>query len=311
MANRKLICREQLDSMSESTRVLQGDQEFVAYPENSTIRVWHGRVPDHYDKHWHSAVEVVMTLEGVVYMNVSSEEYTVRAGEIIIIPSEMVHDIRMPKGGKRDLMLFELDSILILRDFYIINSIMDRPLFLTKASPLLERVRGLLASVCEEYESGNNLNNMMCYAYILQMYALIGRNYLDGIYEDRKISHIKQQAYWAVMNRVMAYVDQHYMENITLDDVAAQAGFSKYHFCRVFKQYTNNTFYHYLCHKRVVMAEKQLNVTGRSIGEIALQVGFDSISSFNRVYKQVRGTTPSQYRALYHLSRAAHPTQEA
>ena len=303
MAYQKLIMQEQLAHMDTGARMLQGDQELVAYPENSTIRVWHGVVPDRYAKHWHSAVEVVMTLEGVVNMNVSGEEYAIHAGEIIIVPSDMVHDLRMSKGGKRDLMLFELDSILILRDFYMINSMMDKPVLLRQDSPLIERVRTLLISVRDEYASGNNLKNMMSYAYILQMYALIGRDYLDTIYQDRKISHIKQQAYWAVMNRVMEHVDHHYMDDLSLDDIAAQAGFSKYHFCRVFKQYTNNTFYHYLCHKRVVMAEKQLNVTGRSISEIALQVGFDSISSFNRVYKQIRGTTPSQYRALYHHKR--------
>ncbi len=300
MAREKAYWHEGFEGADEGVRFLQGDQEFIAYPENSTIRIWRGVSPDYYAKHWHSAVEVVMTLEGVVYMNVSGEEYAVRADEVIIVPSDMEHDIRMPKGGKRDLMLFELDSILILRDFYMINSMMDKPLLLTKDSPLIGSVRALLVNIREEYASGANLNNMMCYAYLLQMYALIGRSYLNDMYQDRRISHVKQQAYWAVMNRVMEFVDHHYMEDISLDDIAAQAGFSKYHFCRVFKQYTNNTFYHYLCHKRVVMAEKHLNVTGRSIGEIALQVGFDSISSFNRVYKQIRGTTPSQYRALYH-----------
>jgi AraC-like DNA-binding protein len=141
------------------------------------------------------------------------------------------------------------------------------------------------------------MRELNCYAHILDLYALIGRNHLQSVYANTNIQPARQQAYLSVFDHVMRYIDHHYMEDISLDTVAAEAGFSKYHFSRLFKQHTNTTFLHFLCLKRIQAAERLLSSTNRSIAEIALKAGFDSIPSFNRIYRKMRNCTPTQYRA--------------
>lgn len=99
------------------------------------------------------------------------------------------------------------------------------------------------------------------------------------------------------------YIDSHYTEELTLDNIADFSGFSKYHFTRLFKQYTDSTFYDYLIYRRIKAAEELLANPELSITEIALQSGFSSISTFNRIFKQKKGCTPSEYRSLYSMNR--------
>ena len=92
------------------------------------------------------------------------------------------------------------------------------------------------------------------------------------------------------------------MDPITLEMVSDIAGFSKYHFSRLFKQCSGYNFYDYLCYLRIKSAENLLIHPGVSITEIALQSGFTSLSTFNRIFKKIKNCTPSEYRNLYNIS---------
>ena len=59
-------------------RVMQGRREFVTYSDNSSIRVWHSDVPWQYESHVHSAVEIILTLDGTVDSMVNDTQYVVR-----------------------------------------------------------------------------------------------------------------------------------------------------------------------------------------------------------------------------------------
>lgn len=298
MGSKKLVNDENMRLIHSGFRVMQGSQEFVTYPANSTIRVWYSAIPDYYETHWHSAVEVLLPVEGECSMTVEDKEFIVKPGEVLIVPSGKRHSLSMAEGSSRYLVLFEMDSILILRDFSVLKTMMAMPIYIAQKSQAREQAHRLLFELVGEYYSGNLLGNMINYARLLSLYTIVGREYLSSISSQGNIPAVKQHAYWDVLDRVIDYVDRNYMTAIDLDTVSAHVGFSKFYFTRLFKQYTGTTFYHYLCQERVVKAEQLLLHTSLSVSECALQTGFNSIASFNRIYKQIRGCTPSQYRTL-------------
>ena len=99
---------------------------------------------------------------------------------------------------------------------------------------------------------------------------------------------------------ICEYISEHCTEDLSLDDVANLAGFSKYHFSRLFKQFTNVSFYKYLNQKRIALAEKQLSDINNSITDVAINSGFSSMSSFIRMFKQIKNCTPTEFRNLHH-----------
>ena len=95
------------------------------------------------------------------------------------------------------------------------------------------------------------------------------------------------------------YINEHFAEDLTLEDAADLAGFSKYHFSRLFKQYTDTSFYKYLNQKRISHAKKLLLDPQISVTDVALQSGFTSLSAFLRMFKQMNQCTPTEFRSMY------------
>jgi len=96
------------------------------------------------------------------------------------------------------------------------------------------------------------------------------------------------------------YIDKHKAEELSLADVAKAAGASIFHFCKVFHKATGLKFTDYVARVRVEDARTRLLNPNRRISEIAYDVGFQSLTQFNRTFKRVFGQSPSDFRA--HLS---------
>ena len=94
---------------------------------------------------------------------------------------------------------------------------------------------------------------------------------------------------------VIDYIEASLAEEIGLDELAAIAGLSKYHFSRTFKQTFGLTPHRYLMQRRVQRATDALKTSPSGIARVAHQFGFADQSHFTRVFKQVQGLTPKQF----------------
>jgi transcriptional regulator GlxA family with amidase domain len=91
-------------------------------------------------------------------------------------------------------------------------------------------------------------------------------------------------------------MDRDWAGPLDLDVVAASAGYSRYHFVRLFKRAYGETPGRYLSRRRVERAQELLRTANLTVSEICLTVGFDSLGSFCTRFKQLTGSTPTQYR---------------
>lgn len=99
-----------------------------------------------------------------------------------------------------------------------------------------------------------------------------------------------------VINQIKKYIEAHFNEPITLDNIAKVGGYSKYHLNRLFYEDTGQTIYQYIKERRLFEAANLLNTTQQSIVEIALEVGYTSQQSFTLAFKQRFLCTPFIYR---------------
>ena len=107
----------------------------------------------------------------------------------------------------------------------------------------------------------------------------------------------KQNAAPPLVQKARQYIDRHKMEPITLSDVAKASGASVFHFCKVFKKSTGIKFTNYVARVRLEDAKTQLLNPNRRISEVAYDVGFQSLTQFNRMFKRIFGQSPSAFRA--------------
>ena len=275
--------------------------EKVNFQKDSSIRIWYNEQNHNYDKHCHNALEIIMPVENHYDVDASDQNYHLLPGEILIIPSGEMHALYAPETGKRFIFQFDVSGISQMKGYTSIQSLMTSGLHITKLSfpQIYGDIYQILIQIRNEYFSSNEFRELAIYSHLINLFVSIGRNHINDmdLFPNKK-SH-KQKEYLQKFNDVLDYIDSHYTEELTLDDIADFSGFSKYHFTRLFKQYTDSTFYDYLSFRRIKSAEELLAKPELSITEIALQSGFSSISTFNRIFKQKKGCTPSEYRSLY------------
>ena len=108
-------------------------------------------------------------------------------------------------------------------------------------------------------------------------------------------SESKSKKYRA-LQRVTTYIDEHYIDGLSLDDVANATGISRYYVSHLFKELMNTTFVGYVNDLRLNRAAMLLLTTDSAIIEIAALSGFNNLSNFNRAFKLHFGKTPSAYR---------------
>jgi AraC-like DNA-binding protein len=102
------------------------------------------------------------------------------------------------------------------------------------------------------------------------------------------------------MKLVYEYIQKKFSDKITLDEVSAVASMSPVSFNRFIKKRTGKTFVNYLNDIRVGYAARWLVEKDLSISEIAFKSGFNNIANFNRIFKSIKNTTPSQYREEFY-----------
>lgn len=100
------------------------------------------------------------------------------------------------------------------------------------------------------------------------------------------------------MDQVMRYILENSHRTITLDEIAERAYMSKEAFCRFFKLRTRRTFTQYLQQLRITEAKKLLLESDMSIAQISYQVGFQTLSHFNKTFKSMTNQTPKSWRKL-------------
>lgn len=101
------------------------------------------------------------------------------------------------------------------------------------------------------------------------------------------------------LKRVLDFIEARLADDIALDDLAAEACLSPFHFARLFKDATSLTPHRYVTDRRVQAAREKLALNHSSLAEVALDTGFGSQANFIRVFRKATGLTPGQYRELH------------
>lgn len=280
---------------------LNGVFEKVNFTGSSSILLYINREYEDYPIHWHSAAEIIMPVENAYSVVMNKTRYSLGEGDILIIPPGELHALYAPPAGARIIFLFDFTLVSNLKGFSSLLPVIARPRLITKQlrQDIYDETKELLLKITQEYRDGGTLWEASVYSLIIRMFVLIGRSRIDSgsLFPDVRTS--KQKEYIEKFNRIFEYIDNNYTEDISLETVAGIAGFSKFHFSRLFKQFTDTSFYDYLNLRRVKAAENLLLGPSLPITEIALQSGFSSISTFNRVFKAFRKCTPTEFKELY------------
>lgn len=118
--------------------------------------------------------------------------------------------------------------------------------------------------------------------------------------------NILQERYKPMMERTIAYIEQNYSKNLTLEEVCKVSTVSKTYFSHIFKAMTHRTFIEYLTELRIQHAVELLKDPTISVTAIGFEVGFNDATHFSRTFKKLQGVSPRNCRIQMNNARENH-----
>jgi AraC family transcriptional regulator, transcriptional activator of pobA len=254
--------------------------------------------------HWHDEWEIIYITKGEGIFHIGSEKVSAKRGDILFVNRGLIHT-----GFSKGDYLIEYYAIIFhpnlvgnfmsdTNDFDVINRYKSGKYLFPTHIKAEDSYYGLfidvIKKIIDEYEQQSNGFQVVIRS-LLQLIIVQYSRYYPIISEAFQSSGYDEDID-AKFKQLFSYIEEHYDDKITLDDVANIVNLSTYHFCRTFKKITGKTFIEYLNLYRINVAETKLLETNDPVTQIAYDVGFGSINYFSQMFKQYKLVSPSQYR---------------
>ncbi len=245
--------------------------------------------------HWHNEWEILRILEGTMQISLDDGQHTLEKGDLLLIRGGTLHGGE-PENCIYECLVFDLYGIYrtmemvkpYLRPFYR-QTCLPRSLYRAGS---YDEITSAAEALMRAFANGSPCLALETVAGLSRFFAGI---YSAGAFEtapsggdgSRRIDWIKP---------VLEYIESHYNQSLTLEDLARVAGMNPKYFCRVFRGLTHHSPVDYLNFYRIEQAAHFLDSTELSITEVGNRCGFWESSYFTKVFRKYKGVTPIQYR---------------
>lgn len=233
--------------------------------------------------HHHDFYEVYFFLGGKAEYRVEGRLYRLRPGDVLLLSPMELHQVTVQAGR----VPYERIVLWISRPYLAFLGNGEAPLSrcfdnaLSEHTNLLKRSDGvqiqpLFEHLLEERRQTLYAGEACARGYLLQLLVQLNRLAMNSRQPAGENSPL--------VSRAVAYINHHYAEEITLDDLASQLHVSKYYLCHEFSRVAGTSVYRFLTLKRLQIA-RELLLQGTAPGEAAAQCGFKDYPNFYRAFK--------------------------
>lgn len=256
--------------------------------------------------HWHKEIEIIYVTKGSLNLGINDVPIRMEQGEVQFINGGDVHYFLASPDSERVVIQFDLNFFQEVAALggndYPLRDMFTEMEFSSSKWPkgAAASIKALIESIYEE-----DTQRREGYAYLIKarMFEM-----LTVIMREVPKSRVKKQPKFSEdtlsqsretlerLERIFSYVEQHYQEAITLNEVAGYMGFSTYYFTKLFKKNTGMTFVAFLTEYRLNKAKWILLNEDLPMSAVAEAAGFGSGKTFHHLFKEATGISPLKYR---------------
>lgn len=280
----------------------------------SDLMVWYSGYENiSFVAHWQKEIELVYVRSGEAVFHVADHSFTAHAGDLVICESGQIH-YSDSYNNKNLLDFLIFDPSVISAVFH--DAHFKYPLVtaeeLTRFG-LSESLSRLFQKVSEELDKKQPYYKEIITASIREFWFLLKRSLPQ---EERAKDDSRRNRMLEDLQELLDHIDRHYAEDLTLEYAASMMHFSPSHFSKTFKKLMGMNYVTYVNMVRIEQAIRLLGTGHYRMTDLALECGFSNIRSFNRVFKEITGYTPTEFSAqtdpeLYKTTYYHRKSQEA
>ena len=252
--------------------------------------------------HWHEEWEIVLVTEGCLRVDVENARQTLASGDGIFINAKAMHTIQNSflSSGKLHSAVFHprliggsMDSVFwqtLVQPFY--SNATTRFLLLRQEIPWQREVLRCFETAWEAVAGEQDDFENLARYFLSKAIRGILRNtdFSESNRSEQELAKISR------IRSMMEFIELHYMEELTVDQIAKSVSVSNSACLRCFHEMLNTTPMRYVMETRLKKAAAQLRATNKSAKDIALDCGFNDTSYFTKLFRLNYGCTPGNYR---------------
>ena len=250
--------------------------------------------------HWHDEMELIYIKKGIGRITVDFREYKVTGPSLVLILPGQLHSIDPFNEEAMEYeniifspnMLVSRQNDVTATDFLLplITGKITVPTVFTPVYPYYEDIIAPIDACDEICKTKPQGYELYVKSQLFQFFFILDNRCRNLTTTGKNKKTLDK------MKIVLKYIENNYMQKITIGDIAAAVGFSESHFMRYFKETMGTSFVEYLRDYRLTIASRLLTSSDSSILNIAAETGFENPSYFNRVFKEKYKMTPRQFR---------------
>jgi len=262
--------------------------------------------------HWHSELEMLYIEQGGTCFNINGREYEADCGDILFIMRNTLHGAyEKDRGEKEDIVftaiLFGIDFVQSASNDTIEEKYLEQLLETTggdcfhirKGDRQSSVLKKLIREITSFYQTKPKGYELFIKSKLFEiLYYFVQWKQENFIEEEIWTKKVKGKS----LKTVISYINIHYADQISLEDLADTAHISVGHLCRLFRETLKTTPVKYIQEVRMKEAVRLLKGENLSITEIALLTGFTSSNYFTMIFKKKYGCTPSSIRGVEYFT---------
>jgi AraC-like DNA-binding protein len=266
--------------------------------------VWKGALREQSDAeitalHYHDSLELGYCYEGAGIFVIEDQVYRFMAGDACLIHRGRVHLAQSMKGTTSKWRFLLLDAASLMSDFSTELQQMFAQWQLQGRSDIVHAASHMkLANIVKEIIEETNQEAAQYQQLVkLKLGELLLQSMRIDAEQTPRLRHFDEKAFQRILPAI-ATILRNYAEQIKIESLAEQCNLSPTQFRRLFALAMDTSPQSYLIDIRLTHADQLLQTTKLKIVDIAAQVGFTTLSSFNRAYQLSRQRSPSKMRSL-------------
>lgn len=247
--------------------------------------------------HWHIEVEMMLVCSGSIRIGINQDTRVLNQGEMALFRSTDIHYYDSRNLHSTIIVLIFRPELVESPGGWPGNrqftpAIIDQSTLSGLAKPVRDKINDLFREIVDELKNQDSYYRLSVKGKLAELCALILRHFPTQPADSPK-NVVKMPDITRVQNAIQ-YLQNHYTEEISLSDIARASGLSPYYFSRLFSKFTGIPFKGYLTRLRVEKAVHLIRANSQSMIDTALECGFNSVRTFNRAFKAVKGYPPTK-----------------
>lgn len=274
---------------------MSNENHFIEELNPTFLYTWKGtRTCDEINYHNHDHIEMAFILSGVGKYEIDDKYYDVKEGDVLILnPGVRHHAIVTSQTSPTTEFFVAFSDIKLMPCPQNHMFVPDEVPVMHTTGDLRQKLFKLCLSMAAEYSVGQEGRYYMLHSYLIQMLLLIIRDQTQPVEITSGCSFDSTNKQY-VVEQIVNYMEEHYQEKISLDQIAENMYLSPFYISKIFKSETGDAPIRHLINIRLEHAMDLLqNGWSRSIQEISAQVGYDDVYHFSKLFKKKYGISPS------------------